>query len=143
MYLLDTNVVSELRKVRSGRADPAVAAWADRVQAEVLFLSAITLHEIELGVLRAERRDPRQGAILRGWMEQRLLPAFADRILPVDAAVARRSAALHLPDPRPLADAFIAATALIHGMTVVTRNVADFRSFGVDLLDPWGDPPGR
>jgi predicted nucleic acid-binding protein len=143
MYLLDTNVVSELRKVRSGRADPAVAAWADAVEADALFLSAITLHEIELGVLRVERRDQRQGTVLRGWMEQALLPTFAERILPVDAAVARRSATLHLPDPRPLADAFIAATALVHGMTMVTRDVADFRSFGVDLVNPWGEPIGQ
>jgi predicted nucleic acid-binding protein len=140
MYLLDTNVVSELRKVRSGRANPSVATWADTVRPEVLFLSAMTLHEIELGVLRAERRDERQGALLRAWLEQALLPAFAERILPVDAAVARRSAALHLPDPRPLADAFIAATALVHRMTVVTRDIADFRTFGVDLLDPWNGP---
>jgi predicted nucleic acid-binding protein len=137
MYLLDTNVVSEIRKVRAGRADPAVAAWADAVDAATLFLSAVTVHEIELGVLLAERRDPRQGASLRAWLTRALMPAFAGRILPVDVAVARASAALHVPDPRPLADGFIAATALVHGLTVATRDVADFAPFGVAVVDPW------
>jgi predicted nucleic acid-binding protein len=139
-YLLDTNVISELRKVRGGRADPAVAAWADTVHADLLFLSAISLHEIELGVLRVERRDRHQGAILRSWLERALLPAFAGRILPIDAAIARRSAALHVPDARPLADGFIAATALVHSLVVVTRNVADLGGVGVDVLNPWADP---
>jgi predicted nucleic acid-binding protein len=137
MYVLDTNVVSELRKVRSGKADPHVAAWADSVDAVVLFLSAITLQELELGVLLAERRDPTQGSVLRAWLDAHVLPAFINRVLPVDAAVARRSARLHVPDPRPVRDALIAATALVHGMTVVTRNVADFASTGVALLNPW------
>jgi predicted nucleic acid-binding protein len=137
MYLLDTNLVSELRKVRSGKADPGVAAWADGVDASSLFLSAITLHELELGVLLAERRDPTQGALLRHWLQQAVVPAFAGRILAVDAAVARRSAALHVPDPKPFRDGLIAATALVHSLVVVTRNLADFEATGVPLLNPW------
>jgi len=137
MYLLDTNLVSELRKVRSGKADPGVAAWADGVDASSLFLSSITLHELELGVLLAERRDPTQGALLRHWLEQAVMPAFAGRILAVDAAVARRSAALHVPDPKPFRDGLIAATALVHSLVVVTRNLADFAAIGVPVLNPW------
>ena len=137
MYLLDTNLVSELRKVRSGKADPGVAAWADGVDASSLFLSSITLHELELGVLLAERREPTQGALLRHWLQQAVVPAFAGRILAVDAAVARRSAALHVPDPKPFRDGLIAATALVHSLVVVTRNLADFEVTGVPLLNPW------
>lgn len=139
MYLLDTNVVSELRKVRQGKADRNVAAWADSVDAGELFLSVVTVQELEIGVLLAERRDPAQGAIFRTWLDSRVLPAFADRILVIDVAVARRSARLHVPDPRPVRDGLIAATALVHGMTVVTHNVADFAPTGVATLDPWID----
>lgn len=140
MFVLDTNVVSELRKVRIGKADPRVAKWADKVAAETLYLSAITLQELEIGVLLAERRDPAQGALLRAWLDKQVMPAFLDRILPVDTAVARRSAQLHIPDPRPMRDSLIAATALVHGMTVVTRNVADFAPSGVPTLNPWAKP---
>jgi predicted nucleic acid-binding protein len=137
MFVLDTNVVSELRKIRLGRADNNVAQWADSVDAVDLYISAITVQELEIGVLLAERRDPPQGAIFRTWLDHHVLPAFAGRILPVDTAVAQRSAGLHVPDPRPVRDCLIAATALVHGMTVVTRNVADFESSGVSLLNPW------
>ncbi|MEY4882216.1 MAG: hypothetical protein RIS34_70 [Pseudomonadota bacterium] len=137
MYLLDTNVVSELRKVRLGKADARVAVWADSVEAGDLYLSVITLQELEIGVLLAERRDPSQGSVLRVWLNAHVLPAFTGRILAVDTAVAQRSARLHVPDPRPVRDGLIAATALVHGMTVVTRNVADFESTGVVVLNPW------
>lgn len=137
MFLLDTNVVSELRKVRIGKADKRFARWADRANAVELYLSAITIQELEFGVLLAERRDAAQGAVFRLWMDNHVLPAFEGRILPVDTAVARRGAALHVPDPRPIRDALIAATALVHGMTVVTRNVADFEPTGVETLNPW------
>ncbi|MDR2207418.1 MAG: type II toxin-antitoxin system VapC family toxin [Azoarcus sp.] len=137
MYVLDTNVVSELRKVRAGKADPNVAAWAESVDAAELFVSAITIMELELGVLLIERKDATQGTVLRTWLEQHVLPEFAGRTLPVDTAVAQRCARLHVPDRRNERDALIAATALAHGMTVVTRNVADFQSTGVLPINPW------
>ena len=137
MFLLDTNVVSELRKARTRKAHPNVAAWVQTVQDSSLFLSVIVVQELETGVLQLERKDIAQGAILRSWLDQHVLPTFADRILPVDTAVARRSARLHVPDPQPYRDGLIAATALVHGMTIVTRNVADFHATGVPLLNPW------
>ena len=137
MYLLDTNVVSELRKVRVGKADAHVAEWADSIDASDLYLSVITIHELEIGVLLAERRDPSQGALFRAWLNGHVLPAFTGRILAIDTVVAQRSARLHVPDPRPVRDGLIAATALVHGMVVVTRNVADFAPTGVATFNPW------
>ncbi len=137
MFVLDTNVVSELRKVRSGKADANVTAWAESVDAADLFVSAITIMELELGVLSIERKDATQGAMLRAWLEQHVLPEFSGRTLPVDTAVAQRCARLHVPDKRGERDALIAATALVHGMTMVTRNVADFEPTGVKILNPW------
>ncbi|MGI4756981.1 MAG: type II toxin-antitoxin system VapC family toxin [Janthinobacterium lividum] len=137
MFLLDTNVISEMRRAGDGKADSNVVAWLSGMDAATLFVSAMTLMEIEVGVLRIERRDAAQGAKLRAWMTHHVLPEFIDRTLPVDAAVALRCAPLHVPDPRSERDALIAATALVHGMTVVTRNVADFQATGVPLLNPW------
>lgn len=137
MYLLDTNVISELRKARAGKADRHVTAWAAPVALTRLFVSVITIHELEMGVLLAERRDPRQGRLLRAWLDGRVVPGFGARVLPIDVAVVRRSARLHVPDPRPFRDALIAATALVHGMTVVTRNVQDFEPTGVPTINPW------
>lgn len=137
MYVLDTNVVSELRKVRAGKADARVAHWANNVNATELFLSIITIHELELGVLLAERRNAPQGAVLRAWLDNHVLPAFSGRILSIDTLIARCSAKFHVPHPRPLRDGLIAATALVHGMTVVTRNIADFEPTGVAVLNPW------
>ena len=137
MYLLDTNVVSELRKAKSGRADPNVVAWAQPIPVGSLFLSTITVLELELGVLLIERRDAAQGKVLRTWLDQSVLPAFEGRILPVDVEVARRCARMHVPDRRSERDALIAATALVHGMTVVTRNIPDFSGVDLTLLDPW------
>ena len=139
MFVLDTNVVSELRKVRSGKADRQVARWADSVDAVSLYVSAITILELETGILKSERRDPAQGAMLRAWMSNHVLPEFTARVLVFDTAVAQRCARLHVPDSRSERDALIAATALVHSMTVVTRNVADFERTGVPLLNPWGD----
>lgn len=137
MFVLDTNVVSELRKVRLGRADANVAKWADSVNAAELYLSVMTLQELEIGVLLAEHRDPKQGAVFRTWLNNHVLPAFEGRILSVDNAVALHSAKQHVPNPRPFRDGLIAATALVHGMTVVTRNLADFEATGVAMLNPW------
>jgi hypothetical protein len=137
MFVLDTNVVSELRKAATGKANPRVVAWAASIRPAALFLSVITLMELEQGVLLLERRDPRQGAATRQWLERQVLPAFEGRVLPIDDHVALRSARLHVPDPRQERDALIAATALVHGMTVVTRDTADFEPSGVPLLNPW------
>ena len=121
---------------KAGKADKGVTEWANSVVPASLFLSTITVFEMELGIFLKERRDPAQGAILRAWMDGHVLPAFADRTLPIDTAVARRCAQVHIPDPKSERDAFIAATSLVHGMTVVTRNVADFASTGVASLIP-------
>ena len=137
MFLLDTNVVSELRKVQSGKADWRVAAWLRNADPEQQFLSVVVLEELEIGVLLSERRDPQAGALLRQWLDSQVRQVFLRRTLPIDAAVALRSARLHVPDRRPVRDALIAATAFVHGMTVVTRNVADFAPTGVPTLNPW------
>ncbi len=139
MFVLDTNVVSELRKVRLGRADSRVARWADTVDTADLYLSVITIEELEIGILLMERRDAAIGAIFRAWMTSHVLPAFANRILSVDMSVAQRSARLHVPVTRPVRDGLIAATALVHGMSVVTRNVSDFIPLGVPVVNPWNE----
>jgi predicted nucleic acid-binding protein len=136
LYVLDTNVVSELRKVRLGKADINLRAWTESVDAADLFVSAITIMELELGVRSIERKDAVEGALLRYWLEQQVLPEFSERTLPIDTAVAQRCARLHVPDKRER-DALIAATALVHGMTVATRNVADFKLTGVSIINPW------
>ena len=135
MYVLDTNVISELRKAR--KTHPNVKKWAERVPSASLYISVISVLELEIGILLIDRRDKEQGAILRAWMDRHVLPAFSGRILAIDTAVAQRCAALHVPNPRSDRDALIAATALVHGLTVVTRNVADFERTGVRVINPW------
>ena len=137
MFLLDTNIISELRKAKSGKADKNVVAWANSVSATSLYLSVITILELETGILLIERRDSAQGAVLRSWLNTHVLPAFSERIIVVDTAVAQCCAKLHVPEPRSDRDAMIAATAIVHGMTVVTRNVDDFKPTGVEILNPW------
>jgi predicted nucleic acid-binding protein len=141
MFLLDTNVIAELRKAGDGKADRKVVAFLSALDAEQTFISAVTLMEIEIGILRIERRDARQGAMLRAWMNGSILPEFSERTLPVDQQVARFCARLHVPDPSPERHAYIAATALVHGMTVVTRNTQDFALTRVPTLNPWNDAP--
>jgi toxin FitB len=135
MFLMDTNVVAELR--RPERADANVRAWASTAPAELFAISVVTVLELERGTRLLESRDAKQGAVLRRWFEHEILRSFEARIFLIDVAVARRCAVLHVPDPRPERDALIAATALMHGLTVVTRNVADFEPMGVALLNPW------
>lgn len=137
MFLLDTNVLSEVRKSGTGKADPLVLSWMRRRESAEFFVSAITMLELEKGVLSMERRDPIQGAIFRTWLDGSVLPGFSGRILPISLEVALRAATLHVPNPRPDRDALIAATALVHGLTVVTRNVADFEPTGVRIVNPW------
>lgn len=138
MFLLDTNVVSELR--RPERADARVRSWAAATPLEFYAISVVTLQELERGTLLMERRNAQQGAVLRRWLEEEVVKRLALRILPIDSAIARLCARLHVPDPRPERDALIAATALVHGLTVVTRNTADFEPMGVPLLNPWLAP---
>lgn len=137
MFLLDTNVLSELRKLGDGRADARVTAWARDHEVGSMFVSVLTLMELDIGILRLERRDKTQGQRLRQWFDTRVLPEFEPRALGIDTRVALRCASLHVPDPRSDRDALIAATALVHGMTVVTRNTADFVPTGFALLNPW------
>ncbi len=135
--MLDTNVLSEFRKAQSGRADKNVVSWVVTVSPSMMFVSIMSIMELEVGTLLMARRDPAQGALLRTWLDTRILPSFTGRVLSIDAAVAQRCAQLHVPNPQPERNALIAATALVHGMTVVTRNVADFRPSGVPVLNPW------
>jgi predicted nucleic acid-binding protein len=135
MYLVDTNVVSELRKGK--KAQRSVRIWAQALPVASLYLSAISILELEIGILLIERRDPNQGGVLRTWMDRHVLPTFVGRILPVDTTVAQRCAALHVPNRRSDRDALIAATALVHGLTIVTRNVSDFQNTGATVVNPW------
>jgi len=138
MFVLDTNVISELRKARARKANLGVTDWANSVPATLMFMSVISVHELEHGVLLAERRDPSQGEILRTWLETSVTTAFTDRLLPINTDIARHAAALHVPDPAPFRDALIAATALHHDMTVITRNTKDFERFNdLKLVNPW------
>ena len=137
MFLLDTNVISELR--RQDKANRNVLAWASALSEANFFICAMSIMEIELGALTIARRDAAQGAMLRTWIDQQILKQFEGRILPIDTAVAQRCARLHVPDRRPERDALIAATALVHGLRIATRNVRDFEATGVPLVNPW-DP---
>ncbi len=135
MWVLDTDVVSHLR--RPLKAEPKVVEWAAGAHAAGFYISAITVLEIERGTLLMERKDAAQGAVLRTWLNGQLLPRFAGRILAIDTDVALCCARLHVPNPRAERDALIAATALVHGMTVVTRNVNHFKRTGATLFNPW------
>lgn len=137
MLLLDTNVVSELRKVASGRAHPNVVVWNETVDPAETFISSVVLHELEIGVRLVEHNDPVAGKVLRNWLENTVLTTFSGRILPLDEAAAVQAARWHVPDPKPINDAYIAATALTRRMTLVTRNTRDFDGMGVTLVNPW------
>jgi toxin FitB len=137
MFLLDTNVISEMRKSATRRADPAVQSWSDSTNVRSLYISAVTLLELEKGVLQRSRKDAAQGAVLHGWLHGQVIPAFRDRTLAVDTQVALRCAALHVPATSAYYDALIAATALVHGLTVVTRNLKDFEPMAVPVFNPW------
>jgi toxin FitB len=137
VFLIDTNVLSEFRLLHDNRADKAVAAWASLHDPDTFFMSAVTLMEAEIGIRRMEWRDPRQGRVLRDWFNGVILPRYRTRILPIDDRVATLAATFHVPNPAPFADSLIAATAIIHGMTIVTRNVRDFGFPSVAVLNPW------
>lgn len=133
-YLLDTNVISELRKRE--RADPKVAAWFAELADEEIFLSALTIGEIRRGIESVRRRDPDSAAALDRWLAL-LSDAHGDRILPVDRTIAEEWGRMNVPDPLPAIDGLLAATARVLGLTLVTRNVADVDGTGVDLFDPF------
>ncbi len=137
MFLLDTNVVSELRKASINKADVNVTEWARGQPLGSLFVSSITILEIEMGILQKERKDPQQAAILRTWLNTHVLKAFSDRVLPFDTSVAIQCAKLHVPNPKSERDAMIGATCKVHGMTLVTRNVKDFKHMSLDIINPW------
>lgn len=137
MYLIDTNVLSELRKAKSGKADPNVINWANSVEVGKLFLSSVTVFEIEMGILRLERKDPSQGSVLRNWFESQVIPAFSECIIAFDTKIALCCARLHVPEPKSERDSMIAATALVNNFSVVTRNTKDFIHTGVQLINPW------
>jgi predicted nucleic acid-binding protein len=138
MYLLDTQVAFELRKAKAGRTDQGLAGWAAGVSRQNLFLSALSLLELDNGAAALDRRDKGGGAALRDWIDGQLMPAFEGRILPVDAAVVRRRARLPYADAR---DGLLAATAIEHGLTLVTRQTAAFKGGRVKLFNPWGYRP--
>jgi toxin FitB len=135
MYIIDTNVISELRK--GYKAQRSVRKWAQALPAASLYLSVVSILELEIGTLLVQRRDQKQGAILRAWIDGHVLPSFSGRILAIDTVVVQRCAALPVPNPRWDRDALIAATALVYGMTVVTRNLSHFQATGVAVVNPW------
>lgn len=137
MYLLDTNVISELRKAGSNRANTNVIKWAKDKPTTSLFISVITVFEIEMGVLLIERKDPKQAAIYRTWLNSHVLKAFSDRVLPFDTSVALKCAQLHVPNPKSERDGMIASTSIIHGLTLVTRNEKDFKHMDIEVVNPW------
>ena len=135
MFVLDTHVISELRHGKPNQS-PEVRAWAGAQAASRLYLSAITILELEMGIQALEHRSPPQGSALRTWLTG-VRAAFAGRILPFTDNTAPVCASLHIPDPRSERDAMVAATAMEHRFTVVTRNTADFVNTGVALVNPW------
>lgn len=137
MYLLDTNILSEIRKIQAGRANQGIAQWAQAHPKSLMYISAITLLELERGTLAAEQRDQQQGAVYRRWLSQIVLPEFQNRILPVDAQTVLLCAPMHVPDKKSLADSLIAATAMQYNMTVITRNEKDFIHTGAKIYNPF------
>ncbi len=139
MYVLDTNVISEFRKLGNNTCHPNVLSWSNKSGETSFYLSAITLMELEIGCLSLMRRDIPQATVLRSWIYDYVLAAFRDRILAFDQVSAQICATLHVPDRKPERDAMIAAIALRHGFILVTRNIRDFQGTGVRLLNPWDD----
>lgn len=137
MYLLDTNVISELRKAGSNKVNNNVVKWAQSVSTSSLFISSISILEIEMGILQLERKDPKQASVYKTWLKDHVLKAFSDRILSFDTRSALKCAQLHVPDPKSERDAMIAAISIVHGFTLVSRSESDFQHINVELINPW------
>ena len=137
MYLLDTNIISEMRRLPKGKADAGLTTWAKSVNTHAFYTCTVVMMELERGVLGLERKDPIQGQILRIWFENTVKSAFQQRILSIDNETARLCANLHVPDKAPENDAWIAAIAIKHNLILVTRNTADFQDMGIRLLNPF------
>lgn len=141
MFLLDTNVVSELRRTRTRRPNPSVAAWIDSIEPAKLFLSSVTLLELEIGIVLKGRHNPAQAEVFQIWYEQHVLPTFAGRILDFDRMAAHHTALFHGFATPPYRDGLIAGIAAANRLTVATRNTEDFRPLGVPVLNPWEFEP--
>lgn len=137
MYLLDTNIISESRKLGTPKVDPRAARWLGQVDFETTFVSAMTIFELERGVRQIERRDTKQGAALRRWLDDQVMTTYENRTLPLSRSVALICAGLHIPDPKSERDAWIAATAIEAELILVSRNVVDFAGIGVGLINPF------
>ena len=137
MYLLDTNVVSELRKAGTSLVDRNLEKWANATESGHFYVSSITMLELEIGVQRLERKDKKQGKALRFWLTDKVMPSFEGRVLSFDTEAALYCAQLHVPNPRSDRDSYIASIGYVHDMTVATRNTKDFEGMGVRLVDPW------
>jgi toxin FitB len=137
MFLLDTNIISESRKLGTSRIDPRAALWFAQVDVETSFISAMTIFELERGVGQMERRDAKQGSVLRRWLDDQIMTTYENRTLALSREVALICAGLHIPDPKSERDAWIAATAIDAELTLVSRNVGDFASMGVNLINPF------
>ena len=135
MYLIDTNIISELRK--GSRANSSVLRWNTTVPLHAQWMSSVSLYELELGVERLKSRDHQQWEHLRYWLDRQVIPAFQGRIIPFDQEIAQLCAGLHVPNPKPERDSMIGATALVKGLIVVTRNESDFLPMGCQVLNPW------
>ncbi len=137
MYLLDTNIISESRKLGTPKVDPRAARWLGQVDFETTFVSAMTIFELERGVRQMERRDTKQGAALRRWLDDQVMTTYENRTLPLSRSVALICAGLQIPDPKSERDAWIAATAIEAELILVSRNVVDFVNMGVGLINPF------